>query len=378
MNRRVIAVALLALALGISGCAAEDASAPPSATPSAAPTPTPRPLTPFELAAERVTALTLREQAALTVMGAVDGVDPATVAGYVASGPRSLILMGGNIPAGPGELRALTDAVHATAPATLIATDQEGGGVARLHWDELPSARALKNEDPAQTRTAFAQRAQLLSDAGVDINFGVIADVPRTDSSFLFRRSFGTDPQTVADRVAAAVTGERGLVASTLKHFPGHGAAEGDSHRSIPTTDLALADWRATDAIPFQAGIDAGAELVMTGHLRLTAVSSEPASLSPQWYSILRDMGFEGVAVTDDLGMLTSSGEAAYTDPVVNAVNAIAAGADMVLMIAGSTPETATQIVDALVARAATDVVFADRLAEAATRVKLLADSVRD
>ncbi|WP_406245755.1 glycoside hydrolase family 3 N-terminal domain-containing protein [Microbacterium sp. M] len=381
-RRFVIAAVFVSLGLGLAACAPaaaptpESASSAPAATPS--PTPSPTPKTGLELAAERVAEMPLREQAALVTMGYADGTDPAALAAYVAGGPRGLILMGNNIPASPDQLRALTDAVHAASPEALIATDEEGGDVARLPWDDLPSARTLKNEDPAAAQAAFAARAQLLDQGGIDINFGVVADVPRSDGSFIYRRSYGTDPQAVAERAAAVVTGEKGQVATTLKHFPGHGAAEGDSHHAIPTTDLNLDEWRAFDALPFQAGIDAGAELVMMGHLRFTAVSELPATLSPEWYAILRDeLGFAGVAVTDDLGMLLSSGDPAYADPVANAVTAVDAGADMVLTIAGSTPETAGRIIDALTARAETEPVFAERLAEAATRVASLAASLR-
>lgn len=381
-RRFVTAAVLVSLGLGLAACAPaaaptpESASSAPAATPS--PTPSPTPQTGLELAAERVAEMPLREQAALVVMGYADGTDPAALAAYVSGGPRGLILMGNNIPASPEQLRALTDAVHAESPDALIATDEEGGDVARLPWDDLPSARTLKNEDPAAAQAAFAARAQLLDQGGIDINFGVVADVPRSDGSFIYGRSYGTDPQAVAERVAAVVTGEKGQVATTLKHFPGHGAAEGDSHHAIPTTDLNLDEWRAFDALPFQAGIDAGAELVMMGHLRFTALSELPATLSPEWYSILRDeLGFAGVAVTDDLGMLLSSGDPAYADPVANAVMAVDAGADLVLTIAGSTPETAGQIIDALAARAETEPAFAERLAEAATRVAALAASLR-
>ncbi|MGO2747534.1 glycoside hydrolase family 3 N-terminal domain-containing protein [Microbacterium sp.] len=377
MKGHVLTAALLVTVLGLCGCAPTgdqpQDSTQPTVTTTPSPTPEPTPLTPLEQAAEQVAQMTPAEQAAMVVMGAAPGTDAAALADYVSAGPNGVILMGDNVPATPAELRSIADAIHSASSNALIAIDQEGGDVRRMPWDELPSSYDLKGAEPAQAQEAFVARAQLLVAAGVDINFGIVADVPRSDDSFIYGRSYGTDPQVVADRVAAIVAGEHGQVASTLKHFPGHGAAEGDSHSAIPTSDLSLSDWRAFDAIPFEAGIDAGAELVMMGHLRFPAVSAEPASLSPEWYTILRDdLGFEGVAVTDDLGMLSSSGEAAYADPVANSVAAIAAGADLVLMIAGSTPETAGQIVDALAQRASTDPVFADRLAEAAARVLAL------
>lgn len=315
----------------------------------------------------------LRERARTVVTGATAGTDPAHLASYVRDGPRGMILMGGNVPDDPDMLRSLTTAIRSVeAPAPLIAIDQEGGDVSRLPWDEGPSALTLKDADPAAVEAAFADRARLLTEAGATVNFGIVADVPRGEGSFIYRRAFGTDPARAADLVAAAVTGH-GEFAATLKHFPGHGAAEGDSHATIPETDMALDDWRAHDALPFAAGIDAGADLVMTGHLRFTAVDDAPASLSPEWHRILRDeLGFDGVVVTDDLGMLLSSGEDAYADPVANAVHALDAGADLVLMIAGSDDETATRIVDGIVAAVEAGELDADRLREAAERVVAL------
>src|SRR5690606_35357822 len=155
-------------------------------------------------------------------------------------------------------------------------------------------------------------------------------------------RALGTDADAAARGVAAAVQGEQGTVLSTLKHFPGHGAAPGDSHHGIPSTAMTLEQWRVADAKPFVAGIETGAELLMLGHLAYTSVDPAPASLSSRWHEIARDeLGFDGVLITDDLGMLGSSGVAAYRDPVANAVSAIRAGSDMVLMVAGSTAETA-------------------------------------
>jgi beta-N-acetylhexosaminidase len=187
---------------------------------------------------------------------------------------------------------------------------------------------------------------------------------------------FGADAASVSERVAAAVAGERGVVLSTLKHFPGHGGAPGDSHALIPVTAMSLEEWRATQAPPFQAGVDAGAELVMMGHLRYTAVDAAPASLSAAWYGVLRDeLGFDGVAVTDDLSMLEASGEAAYADPAANGVAALAAGADLLLYVGPvDTGALAARIADAVESGA----IPAQRLADAARRVLELRRSVAE
>src|SRR4030095_14407122 len=137
----------------------------------------------------------------------------------------------------------------------------------------------------------------------------------------------------------AAVAGERGAVLSTLKHFPGHGAAPGDSHDSVPTAPLTVEQWRAGPAIPFEAGIDAGAELVMTGHLAYPAIDAAPASLSPEWHRILREaLGFDGVVATDDMLMLQATARPEYADPGETAARAIAAGSDLLLYVLPADP----------------------------------------
>ena len=227
--------------------------------------------------------------------------------------------------------------------------------------------------DAAQVQAAFQKRATLVADIGATVNFGIIADVPADASSFIASRALGADPDTAAQHVSAAVQGESSIVFSTLKHFPGHGAAPGDSHHAIPTTAETLEQWRAVDAKPFVAGIDAGAELLMSGHLAYTAVDTAPASLSARWHAIARDeLGFRGVMITDDLGMLSSSGVAAYRDPVANAVAAIAAGNDMVLMVAGSTADTAPAMAAGIAAAVADGRIPAERLQDAAEHVMRL------
>ncbi|GGH39212.1 glycoside hydrolase family 3 N-terminal domain-containing protein [Microbacterium album] len=315
--------------------------------------------------------------AASVVMGHVGGTDAGRLRAYAEeSGVGGFILMSSNVPADEAALRALTDRLAGEPAATLpllLGVDQEGGDVRRLPWDELPAARDLQQRPPSDARAAFEARGRLLEGAGIAANFGIVADLGTDVSGFIRRRALGTDPAGAARRVAAAVAGERPSAFSTLKHFPGHGAAPGDSHVGIPETSMPLAEWRRTHALPFVAGIDAGAELVMTGHLRFTAVDDEPASLSAEWYRILReDLGFEGVAITDDLGMLLSSGEDRYADPVRNAVDALAAGADMVMAVAGSDAGTAPRMAAGIVAAVERGELAPARLREAATRVATL------
>lgn len=327
-----------------------------------------------ERAADLVAEMTTAEQAASIVMGHIPTTDAAALHAYMQQGLGGFILMGANIPATDGELQTLTAALTVDpALPPLVAIDQEGGIVSRLDGDEFPASTSLKSQPVADSSAAFSARAAMVAKAGISVNFGTVADVTSDSSSFIYGRALGTDPPSAAERVEAATTAQEQVVASTLKHFPGHGAAPGDSHQAIPATGETIDEWRATDAVPFAAGVEAGASLLMFGHLAYTSVDPAPASLSPRWHDIAREeMGFDGVIVTDDLGMLQSSGIPEYADPVRNAVSAVVAGSDLVLMIAGSTPDTAGQIVQGLTAAADAGTLSADRLSAAATRVMSL------
>jgi len=382
---RVAAAGALVACL-LAACAPTMPAAAPSGTRhTSSSTPSPEPRPPRDPAVDAVAGMSVTQQAASVVMGHIAGTDPAELRAYMQSAPQGaplggFILMGGNIGSDATQVRTVSDALTIDpARPPLIAIDEEGGVVTRLPWDTLPGGRGLHALDLAQTEQVFAQRAALIADAGANVNFGIVADVPADASSFIASRALGTDPDSASARATAAVDGEEGVVLSTLKHFPGHGAAPGDSHHSIPSTAMTLQQWQAGDARPFIAGIDAGAELLMFGHLAYTAVDPAPASLSARWHEIARDdLGFDGVMITDDLGMLSGSGIAEYQDPVANAVTALQAGNDMVLIVAGSTAETAPQMVTGIVSAVEEGRLSANRLRDAAQHVMRLRLQVAD
>jgi len=326
-------------------------------------------------AESRVAALSVREKAASVVMGHIPTTDASALRAYMRdSDAGGFILMGANIPGGEAALRKVTSALTIDpALPPLIAVDEEGGDVTRLPWDRFPAAWQVRDEGPESAGEAYAARAALVQRAGIGVNFGVIADVTDDSASFIYDRVLGTTPRAAADRVSAAVDGESGQVLTTLKHFPGHGAVEGNSHVMIPSTRLSKAEWKKTDAVPFAAGIDAGAPLLMFGHLAYTSVDKAPASLSATWHEIARDeLGFTGVAITDDLGMLQASGVAAYADPVANAVQALVAGNDMVLAVMFTTRDSVSALTDGIVAAVKDGTLSEARLDEAAVRVMRL------
>ena len=117
--------------------------------------------------------------------------------------------------------------------------------------------------------------------------------------------------------------------------------------------------------------MDAGAEMVMVGHLVYSSVDATPASLSPVWHDVLRDeLDFDGVIVSDDLGMLENSGDPAYASRVNNAVRALAAGTTMLVIVAdGPVPVSTDQLLDGLVAAVAAGSLPEETVTDAAMRV---------
>lgn len=322
--------------LGLSACTGPESSRPVIRRTGSAPKAV------EQRAAAELAAMTLEQRIASMLMLHAPGTDPGTLRAFVERyRPGGFILMGDNVP-GLAGLPTVTSALSPdpTMPL-LIGIDQEGGDVRRIDEDVLPAADSLKSQPPAASEEAFRGRAAMLAGAGCSVNFGIVADETADPASFIYDRALGTTPDASAERVAAAVRGERGAVLSTLKHFPGHGQAPGDSHSTVPTTTLGIEDWAATDALPFAAGIDAGAEVVMFGHLVYSAVDAAPATLSTAWHERLRnDLGFTGITITDDMLMLQHTGLPEYQNPSENAIRAVAAGNTMLLYVLGADPSS--------------------------------------
>ena len=239
----------------------------------------------------------------------------------------------------PAQVRALTAGLRAAGLravagiAPLIGTDQEYGVVTRIRSGivQLPSAMAFGAAgDPALTERAWAAAGAELAALGINADFAPVADV-QGPGGVIGSRSFGSDPVAVAGQVAAAVRGLRSAgVASTLKHFPGHGHTIVDSHAVLPVLDRTVAELDAEDLPPFVAGIAAGADLVMSGHLDVCALDpGVPASFSARvLVDLLRDrLGFAGVVICDALRMVPALRWA----PGEAAVRALLAGNDLLL-----------------------------------------------
>jgi beta-N-acetylhexosaminidase len=234
------------------------------------------------------------------------------------------------------ELQRLGREAGLPAPL-LIAVDEEGGRVMRIHDGvaALPSELQLGASGPDGVRRAVAATASGLHALGIQLDLAPVADLRWNPADGVIGdRSFGSDPRAVGPLVAAAVNGlHDGGVAATLKHFPGLGGAAGDPHSAMPTDSESLARWSATQAGSFKAGIDAGADAVMTTAVVVPGLdpSGTPALFSRAVVTgLLREqLQFQGVIVTDGLGMggITTL----YALPQAT-VAAVMAGNDLVLL----------------------------------------------
>lgn len=346
----------------------------PLVAPEVIPLVPPDPLT--ERIDDQIEALELREKLAGLMVVTIAGMESDAHRAFLERVPAAGFLMLGNNLQGPPEtINGFVDAIQEGQDFPLLITvDQEGSPIARIGGDAFPGAKTLGAGDPAATAEAFAARQDLVASAGANVNFGVVADVSQGPGAYIHSRSFSTDPQVVSDHVAVAVEARTPGVAQTLKHFPGHGMVFADTHKVVPSTDISLDAWRASHALPFVEGIAAGAELVMTAHIRVTTVSRDPASLSDDWIAILRtELGFDGVIITDDLRMLQSSGEEAYQDPAATMVAALVAGNDLLMLAVnpGQDPgyETYDRALDALVAAVESGAVSVEQVNASLARV---------
>ncbi|MEU3523401.1 glycoside hydrolase family 3 protein [Streptomyces sp. NPDC038707] len=218
----------------------------------------------------------------------------------------------------PHQIAALSDGIQRASLdqprglPVLIATDQEHGAVCRIGRPAtlLPGAMAIgAGRSRSDARTLGRISGAELRAMGIHQDYSPDADVNVNPANPVIGvRSFGADPDAVAALVAAEVRGYQSAgVATSAKHFPGHGDTSVDSHYGFPVITHSRRLWAELDAVPFRAAISAGVDSVMTGHIQFPALdgSGDPATLSrPVVTGILREeLGYDGVVITDSLGM---------------------------------------------------------------------------
>jgi len=236
----------------------------------------------------------------------------------------------------------------------LLAIDEEGGRIARIANNEnfdVPKYESMaaiaESGDPNEAYKAAFTIGSYVKEYGFDIDYAPVADVNTNPENIVIgARAFSDDPETAAEFVVSYLNGlDSAGVIGTLKHFPGHGDVKTDTHSGYAETNKTWEEMLECEMIPFKAGIEAGAQMIMTAHIAAPKVTGDdlPATLSSV---ILQDklrgeLGFKGIIVTDamDMGAITTQFGNAEA-----AIKSIQAGVDVVLC-----SKDFTQVFDAVV-----------------------------
>ena len=217
----------------------------------------------------------------------------------------------------------------------LIGVDEEGGTVNRISTNTEFRSEPFKSSQELYAEGGFDLiyedtiiKANFLKELGINVNFAPVVDVSINPDDYIYKRSFGKNANLTSEYAEVVVRAmKESNIASVLKHFPGYGNNT-DTHTGIAIDNRTLETFKESDFLPFEAGIKAGANIVLVSHNIVTNMdSNNPASLSTRVHEILRnDLGFAGVIITDDLYMDAISKN--YDSSV--AVLAILAGNDLI------------------------------------------------
>jgi beta-N-acetylhexosaminidase len=279
----------------------------------------------------------------------------------------------------PQQVKSLVASLQSLAAIPLwVAVDQEGGQVARLKesygFPATVSAQALgQMDDPEQTRECSERTAAAMAACGINLNFAPLVDLnvnPQNPIIGRYERSFGADPDLVVRHALAVIEGHsRHGVACCLKHFPGHGSSQQDSHLGF--TDVS-ASWHESELLPYRKLIAGGqAEALMTAHIFNSRLDREfPATLSRKTIGRLlrKEMHYKGIVVSDDMEMKAISAEYSREKALELALNA---GIDIILMANNLVydPDIAGKTQDTILALVAAKRVSAARIEQACRRV---------
>lgn len=334
-----------------------------------------------EVVESSISAMPLEDKVAglfIVTPEALTGVSKATQAGDGTQealnkwGIGGLIYFDQNIKDREQITEMLASTVSKSKYPIFLAVDEEGGSVSRvaksgidvIQVDDM--ATIGETGDTAQAYETGLTIGNYLKEIGFNLDFAPVADVAGSDKSAIGDRAFGSDAQMVGDMVANVVEGIEGTgVSSCLKHFPGIGSAEEDTHDGRVETAKTLDEMRSLDFIPFKAGIEAGADFVMVSHITVAAVEDEavPSSLSKTIMTdVLRnELEFQGIIITDALNM---SAITEYYTTEEAAVMAIQGGADMLLM-----PDDFEKAYEAVLAAVQEGTISEERIDESLRRI---------
>ena len=241
----------------------------------------------------------------------------------------------------PEQLTTFTEDIRSVRNDLLICVDHEGGVVQRFKegLTILPPAARYgelyqQNQEEALAlvrETGWLMASELLA-CGVDLSLAPVVDLDLGKTDIVGSRAFGSRPDQVIALVEAWIDGvhEAGMSA-VLKHFPGHGSVDGDSHKVLPVDSRSLAEIEQRDLVPFSHLIKQGVEAVMPAHIVYSEVDEQPAGFSRIWQEdILRkQLGFGGLIMSDCLTMEGAASAGGYVNRVDQALEA---GCDLLIL----------------------------------------------
>ncbi|MCB9372140.1 MAG: glycoside hydrolase family 3 protein [Microthrixaceae bacterium] len=327
-----------------------EAATPTSDGPAPSTTSAPAPPTTADPTAACIAALPVRQRVAQLVGIAIDGGALPGEAQRAADLGVGVVLVqrpGGDLAEGIAAVK------QASAVPPLVAVDEEGGDVQHLRslLGSIPSERDVAATlDGAAAAALVRPHFQAVADLGFDVVFAPVVDVAAPGGGGpLGDRTFSDDPATVTayGQVYVDAMQDAGLL-PVLKHFPGHGSGEANSHDG-PVGTPPIEALRARDLLPFEALVSDPPVGVMVGHLNVPGLSgTTPASISPAAYALLRDeLAFEGLVFSDSLSMGAIAGT---IPPESAAVQSVAAGADVALFVTIADPAAAITALEQAVA----------------------------
>lgn len=273
-----------------------------------------------------------------TILGGIGGhiLSPDERAFFRDADPWGFILFGRNVDSPDQLLRLTGDLRDAVGRDALIMTDQEGGRVQRLrgpHWTDWSAPLTAASAGPRASYLRYRLMGAELAAVGIDGDCAPTLDLLCDETHpFLRDRCFGDDPTVVAAHGRACADGLLAAgVLPCIKHLPGHGRANADTHHDLPVVSADLADLEARDFAPFRALADL--PIAMTAHIVFTALDPKrPATASPDVIAAIRErIGFQGLLTSDDITMEALPGTHAQRTAA-----AIAAGCDVVMHCNGN------------------------------------------
>lgn len=351
LRKAAVCFALI-FALALSACGAApgvtlpDPDADVTSTPEPTPEPTPTPDPVKVRAEELLSGMTLREklcQLMIVRPEVLTGESPVTAAGETTRLALETYPVGGliysvdNLVTQEQTREMITNTQSYSKLPLFISADEEGGNVGRLMYKLgttwVNSMYSYKDEG---ADTAYSNAKTIGTDMVsclFNTDFAPVADVwTNPDNTVIGDRAYSDDFEQAAELVASAVRGftDAGVVCC-LKHFPGHGDTSTDTHEGAAVVSKSLDELRAGEFLPFVSGIEAGADMVMIGHITVTSVDPEPATISKAIITdVLRgELGWDGVVISDSLDMGALAG---YDNGEV-CVKFLEAGGDILLGI---------------------------------------------